>query len=100
MVSLSVDGLISGLDTTTLVSQLVAAEAMPQTRLKNQMSAAQDAADAYRQVNTDVRSPSSGGTSPWPLTIPQSGATREIQPPAGATLAQTVSYINGLKDLG
>src|SRR5918912_332492 len=54
MVSLSVDGLISGLDTTSLVSQLVAAEALPQTRLKNQMSAAQDAADAYREVNTKV----------------------------------------------
>ena len=54
MVSLSVDGLISGLDTTTLVSQLVAAEALPQTRLKTQMSAAQAAADAYRAVNTKV----------------------------------------------
>src|SRR4028118_886168 len=54
MVSLSVDGLVSGLDTTSLVSQLVAAEALPQTRLKNQMSAAQAAADAYREVNTKV----------------------------------------------
>ena len=54
MVSLSVDGLISGLDTTSLVSQLVAAEALPQTRLKTQMSAAQAAADAYRAVNTKV----------------------------------------------
>src|SRR3712207_3585979 len=54
MVSLSVDGLISGLDTTGLVSQLVAAEALPQTRLKTQMSAAQKAADAYREVNTKI----------------------------------------------
>ncbi|ADB73745.1 flagellar filament capping protein FliD [Geodermatophilus obscurus] len=54
MVSLSVDGLVSGLDTTSLVSQLVAAEALPQTRLKAQMSAAQKAADAYRAVNTKV----------------------------------------------
>ena len=54
MVSLSVDGLISGLDTTSLVSQLVAAEALPQTRLKNQMTAAQTAANAYREVNTKV----------------------------------------------
>jgi flagellar capping protein FliD len=54
VVSLSVDGLISGLDTTSLVSQLVAAEALPQTRLKTQMSAAQAAADAYRAVNTKV----------------------------------------------
>src|SRR3712207_480228 len=54
MVSLSVDGLVSGLDTTSLVTQLVAAEALPQTRLKTQMSAAQAAANAYRAVNTKV----------------------------------------------
>ena len=54
MVSLSVDGLVSGLDTTTLVAQLVAAEALPQTRLKTQLSATQAAADAYRAVNTKV----------------------------------------------
>src|SRR5919107_1213137 len=174
MVSLSVDGLISGLDTTTLVSQLVAAEALPQTRLKTQMTAAQAAADAYRAVNTKVdavrtaaaaltadglaaaRTASSSATSvtasatstavpgsrlsftvaslastasfisattwastgtavrtptapdgtaldsPWPLTItrPGGGPPTPVDPPAGATLAQTVSYINGLKDLG
>ncbi|SDN23595.1 flagellar hook-associated protein 2 [Geodermatophilus siccatus] len=174
MVSLSVDGLISGLDTTTLVSQLVAAEALPQTRLKTQMSAAQAAADAYRAVNTkvdavrtaaaalttdglaaartakssaasvtasatstavpgsrlsftveslastasfmsgatwattgtDVRKPvgpdaTTPGPSPWPLTISRpDGTSTTVEPPAGATLAQTVSYINGLEDLG
>ena len=169
MVSLSVDGLISGLDTTSLVSQLVAAEALPQTRLKNQMSAAQAAADAYREVNTkvdavrtaaaaltgdgltaartakssaasvtasatstavpgsrlsftveslastasfisatawdstgtDVRAPKNSAPSPWPLAISRpDGTSTTVEPPAGATLAQTVSYINGLKDLG
>src|SRR3712207_2709952 len=174
MVSLSDDGLISGLDTTGLVSQLVAAEALPQTRLKTQMSAAQAAADAYRAVNTkvdavrtaaaaltadglaaartasssatsvtasatttavtgsrlsftveslastasflsattwattgtDVRTPigpdaTTPGTSPWPLTISRpNGTSTTVEPPVGATLAQTVSYINGLKDLG
>jgi flagellar capping protein FliD len=159
MVSLSVDGLVSGLDTTSLVSQLVAAEALPQTRLKTQMSTAQAAANAYRAVNTKVdavrtaaealtteglaaartaksSAPSvsasatstavtgsrisftvtslastgsylsgtawaSPGTpvrtpdgSAWPLTLTQGGVTRQIEPPAGATLAQTVAYIN------
>ncbi len=162
MVSLSVDGLISGLDTTSLVSQLVAAEALPQKRLETQMKSAQDAADAYREINTkvdavrtaaaaltadglaaartakssatsvsasaqstavpgsrlsftvtslastasalsgatwastgtDARSPGASGTSPWPLTLTRGGTSREIQPPAGATLAQTIAYIN------
>ncbi|MGY1760586.1 flagellar filament capping protein FliD [Geodermatophilus sp. SYSU D00779] len=174
MVSLSVDGLISGLDTTSLVSQLVAAEALPQTRLKTQMTAAQDAADAYREVNTkvdavrtaaaalstqglaaartatssttsvtasatttavpgsrlsftvtslastasylsgagwastntDVRKPTGADAatpapSPWPLTISRpDGTETDLTPPAGATLAQTVAYINGLPDAG
>jgi flagellar hook-associated protein 2 len=169
MVSLSVDGLISGLDTTSLVSQLVAAEALPQTRLKTQMSTAQAAAEAYRAVNTkvdavrtaaaaltaegiaaartasssatsvtasatssavtgsrisftveslastasfisattwestgtDVRAPKDSAASPWPLTISRpDGTSTTVEPPAGATLAQTVAYINGLEDLG
>jgi len=50
--SMSVDGLISGMDTGTLVSQLVAAEGATQTALKSRMSATQSSASAYRTVNT------------------------------------------------
>ncbi len=52
MASLSVDGLISGLDTTTLISQLVQAEAAPQTQLRTKLGTANAAAAAYRTVNT------------------------------------------------
>ncbi|MFD2091941.1 flagellar filament capping protein FliD [Blastococcus deserti] len=45
-------GLISGMDTGTLVSQLLQAEAAPQTALKTRLGAAQMAASAYRTVNT------------------------------------------------
>jgi flagellar capping protein FliD len=45
-------GLISGMDSGTLVSQLVAAEGAPQTALKTRMSATQTSASAYRTVNT------------------------------------------------
>ncbi|MGY1683571.1 flagellar filament capping protein FliD [Geodermatophilus sp. SYSU D01176] len=169
MASLSVDGLVSGLDTTTLVSQLVAAEALPQTRLRTQLNATQAAANAYRAVNTkvdavrtaaealtaeglaaartasssatsvtasatstavtgsrisftvtslastasylssttwdsattDVRAPRSPEPSPWPLTISRpDGTSTVIEPPAGATLAQTVAHINGLEGAG
>jgi flagellar hook-associated protein 2 len=54
MASLSVDGLISGLDTTALISQLVAAEGATQTRLKSRMTETQTAATAYRSINTKV----------------------------------------------
>jgi flagellar hook-associated protein 2 len=45
-------GLISGMDTGTLISQLVAAEAAPQTALRARLSATNLAASAYRTVNT------------------------------------------------
>src|SRR5215218_2116041 len=54
MASLSVDGLVSGLDTTALISQLVSAEGATQSRLKTRMSATQTAATAYRSINTKV----------------------------------------------
>jgi flagellar hook-associated protein 2 len=54
MASLSVDGLVSGLDTTALISQLVTAEGATQSRLKTRMSATQTAATAYRSINTKV----------------------------------------------
>ena len=50
--SMSVDGLISGMDTTTLISQLMQAEAGPQTALKTRLSTSQTAASAYRTVNS------------------------------------------------
>ncbi len=50
--SMSIDGLISGMDTTTLISQLIQAEAGPQTALKSRLSTTQTAASAYRTVNS------------------------------------------------
>jgi flagellar capping protein FliD len=50
--SMSVDGLISGMDTTTLITQLLQAEAGPQTALKDRLSATKTAASAYRTVNS------------------------------------------------
>ena len=47
-------GLISGMDTGALVSQLIAAEAGPQTALKARLGVTQNAASAYRTVNTTV----------------------------------------------
>jgi flagellar hook-associated protein 2 len=50
--TMSVDGLISGMDTTALITQLIRAEANPQTLLKQKLSATQNQAAAYRAVNT------------------------------------------------
>jgi flagellar hook-associated protein 2 len=49
---MSVDGLVSGMDTTSLISQLMSVEAGPQNALKTKLSTTQTAASAYRTVNT------------------------------------------------
>jgi flagellar hook-associated protein 2 len=48
----SIGGLISGMDTTSVISQLMQIEAQPQTLLKNQLAGVQTDAAAYRDVNT------------------------------------------------
>ena len=50
--SMSVDGLISGMDTTSLIAKLLQAEAAPQTQLKAKLAKAEMQASAYRTVNT------------------------------------------------
>jgi|tagenome__1003787_1003787.scaffolds.fasta_scaffold20837816_2 flagellar capping protein FliD len=50
--SMSVDGLVSGMDTTTIISQLLQAEAGQQNALKTKLTTVQTAASAYRTVNT------------------------------------------------
>ncbi|TFB95980.1 flagellar hook-associated protein [Cryobacterium adonitolivorans] len=51
---LSIDGLISGQDTTTLINNLIAVEAIPQTLLKGKVSAAQNYTTAVQALNTKV----------------------------------------------
>ena len=48
----NVSGLISGLDTASLISQLMQVEAQPQTLLKVKLAEAQADAKAYRAINT------------------------------------------------
>ena len=50
--TMSVDGLVSGMDTTALVSQLIAAEAAPKRQLEAKITAATTQASGYRTVNT------------------------------------------------
>src|SRR4051794_6293930 len=49
---MSVDGLVSGLDTTSLINSLVQAEGAPQAELKTRLTTTEAAAKAYRSINT------------------------------------------------
>ncbi len=50
----SVDGLVSGLNTSSMISQLMQVEAAPQTRLKTKVSKAQTVVASYQSVNTKL----------------------------------------------
>src|SRR3954469_24936624 len=50
--TMSVDGLVAGMDPPAIITQLLQAEANPQVLLKQKLSAAQTEASAYRTVNT------------------------------------------------
>ncbi|MGQ0632577.1 MAG: flagellar filament capping protein FliD [Sporichthyaceae bacterium] len=52
MVGMSVDGLVSGLDTSSLINQLMSAEAAPQTALKSKVSVQQTVVSAFQGLNT------------------------------------------------
>jgi flagellar hook-associated protein 2 len=52
MATFGIDGMISGLDTTTIISQLMQLEAQPQVRLKTSVSDAQKQVSAFQTVNT------------------------------------------------
>lgn len=52
MGTFAVDGMVSGLDTTTIISQLMQIEAQPQARLKTSVSDAQKQVSALQGINT------------------------------------------------
>jgi flagellar hook-associated protein 2 len=53
-VSSTVDGLVSGMNTTQVISQLMQVEAAPQDRLKDKVSTAQTAVASYQSVNSRI----------------------------------------------
>ncbi|MGY1778972.1 flagellar filament capping protein FliD [Geodermatophilus sp. SYSU D01036] len=97
MVSLSVDGLISGLDTTSLITQLVAAEGATQTALKTRLTQTQRAADAYRSINTKVDALRSaaeelGKTGTWIAAKATSSSTAVAVAVTGTPQTGSISF--------
>lgn len=54
--SLAIDGLVSGLDTTSLINQLMTIESQPQTLLKTKVSTTQTLVTALQGLNSTVAS--------------------------------------------
>ena len=54
MSSMSLDGLVSGLSTSSLIQQLMQVEAAPQTALRTKVTSQQKTITAYQSVNTKM----------------------------------------------
>lgn len=79
----SVDGLVSGLDTTTLITQLLQLERQPQMRLQAKKTVAERAVSAYQQLNTKFAAlrdaaAALSGKDDWKLTKATSSATDAV----------------------
>lgn len=95
--SMSVDGLISGMDTTSLIAKLLQAEAAPQTQLKSRMRNTELAASAYRTVNTTfaaVRAAAEAALKPdsWNLTKATSASTNVTVAASGGALPGSLTF--------
>ena len=87
-------GLISGMDTGALVSQLIAAEGAPQAALRTRLKSAEAAASAYRTVNTTflaVRAAAEAAVKPdvWTPVKATSSA------PSNASVAASAGAVPG-----
>lgn len=100
---LSVDGLVSGLDSAGLISQLMDLERQPQVRLKARQNSNQKVIDAFQALNTkllaiETAAGAMSGTSGWGLMKATSSATDKVVATAssGATsgsLSFNVNYL-------
>jgi flagellar hook-associated protein 2 len=86
--TMSVDGLVSGMDTTSIITQLLQAEANPQVLLKQKLSAAQIEASAYRTVNTAFAAVRAAAES---LTASSLSAARKVSSSAESVTASAAS---------
>ena len=93
----TVDGLVSGMSTSSMIGQLMQIEAAPQTRLKTKVSDAQGVVTSYMSVNTKLTALKSAADdlsllSTWRSIKPTSSSTAVTAAATpGATATQTGS---------
>ena len=88
MAGMTVDGMISGLDTTSLINSLVQAEGAPQAQLKTRLSTANASASAYRSINTRF---DAVRTAALALTKPDAWTTAKVSSSSDKVIASAGS---------
>ncbi|GLY96859.1 flagellar filament capping protein FliD [Actinoplanes sp. NBRC 103695] len=76
----TVDGLVSGMSTSSMIGQLMQIEALPQTRLKSKVSSAESVVTAYQSVNTKLAALKTAGND-----LSQLSTWRSIKPASTST---------------
>ena len=92
MTSLTISGIVSGLDTTSIIDKLVSVEGNSQTLLKNQQAAQKSAVSAYGNLLTSVGNLASqmsklASTSSWATTSATSTDSSVTATATGKTAA-------------
>lgn len=100
MASLGIDGLVSGLDTTTLINTLMQSEAVPQTILKNKATAGQTLVTALQGLNTKIADLATLATSTakagsLSLFTPTSSSTAVTATTAAGAVSGSVDLVVG-----
>ena len=70
----SIDGLISGLNTTTIIGQLMAIERLPKAQLVKQQSVSQTMVSTLRALNTLITTMQTAAKAFIPDTITKASA--------------------------
>jgi flagellar hook-associated protein 2 len=89
-VTSSIDGLVSGLSTSSLISSLMQVESAPQTRLKTKVTSAETVVTAYQSVNSKLAALKTAADdlsqlSTWRSIKPASSSTAVTATASGAT---------------
>ena len=97
MAGMSVGGLVSGLDTAAIFDQLIAIESNPQRLLKQQLSATQSQAAAYRAINTRfdaLRTAAEGlmKDAAWQQVKPSTSSSSVVAVSSASASAGTVTF--------
>jgi flagellar hook-associated protein 2 len=100
----SVDGLVSGLSTSSMIKSLMQVEAAPQTRLKNKVSVAEMTVAAYLSVNSKVSAMKGAADnlsqlSTWRAVKPTVSSTSVTATATGGTDTTTGSVKFSVKEL-
>ncbi len=92
----TVDGLVSGMDTTSMISSMMQIESLPKTNLQTKVANAQTTVASYQSVNSKLAALKSAAMdlqslSTWRSVKPTSSSTNVVATATGGTNTQTGS---------